>query len=244
MTMICPICGRDTQHADADQVVKCEQCLRSFQLEPTMNTESQQQIADELLNDLSTAFGRDLRTPYGRKRVLSAIERAETLWAWNKIPAAQPQISDQQEWSRNTIAHLISGAATHTGEWQRIVDAHNAELTAERERREQAEASLKRLQMAVMHGQRWSEALDENDKLKSELLSALAAIAKICEDYDNEVGIYDAVEAGRNLDLSLLHEHDRKEQEPLVDALKHIESRFRGKSIGIICSDALSKVKQ
>jgi hypothetical protein len=41
-----------------------------------MNTESQQQIADELLNDLSTAFGPDLRTPYGRKRVLSAIERA------------------------------------------------------------------------------------------------------------------------------------------------------------------------
>jgi hypothetical protein len=119
-----------------------------------------------------------------------------------------------------------------------------------------------------MHGQRWSEALDENDKLRQELadaqadnkrlkeqwdstnqdlqntkqreLSALAAIAKHNARVTN---IHDTI----MVDLSALHKHDDEVRKPLVDALESIAANTccdKCQEAALVAKSALAKVKE
>jgi hypothetical protein len=116
----------------------------------------------------------------------------------------------------------------------RILDLFNAELAAERERREQAEEKNK---AQVNTFDLLGDALGINPQnefteelfvavanLKGQLLSALAAIEGILEaDKTNkELDLSIAIENCKHVDLSALREHDEKVRKPLIDGLNRL----------------------
>lgn len=310
--MICPICGRDTKHNADAQVVKCRHCLRSFQLEPKMNTESQQQIAQEAREEWFSHYkcvgDRTEANQILDKIILSAIERATAQAEREGFKRSEPplrdrphaehdvhprprrsddevynerarstprearspfsQRSEQQEWTPEYVKHL-SESTTRAGYYP-IAKAHNAALTAERTKldntckwyQEQLTAERQRREQAESKAGEYLIAGDivnrDNDKLRAQLLSALAAIEKHNEDQRrNMLG-----EFIDDVDLSLLHERETKARnegwtegrehqrkcdaelrKPLVDALERIARQLPSEG-ALIAIDALAKVKQ
>jgi hypothetical protein len=151
----------------------------------------------------------------------------------------------QQKWTpERLIAYLDTKSkdGSFKERMQLIANDFNAALTAEHQRREQAERDYKICcTMRDNHSKQLEVVLPIRMKLQQQLLSALAAIEennKLADDFDEGRWKINSV------DLSLLHEHVRKEQKPLVDALRKIAALPLSCTCGRIAADALAKVKQ
>jgi hypothetical protein len=170
--------------------------------------------------------------------------------------AAQPQRSEQQEWTVEEYDNCdrcrivtIDGNATIIKDWSvhfkndlyKIADAHNVALTAERQRAEQAGKEVNELNN-LLREVGWGQGeidsaatiAEENESLRQQLFSALAAIHEVLEvvkPWHNEGGMLFYQDAWRktihekikSVDLSPLHEHDAEVRKPLVDEIEQLK---------------------
>lgn len=176
-------------------------------------------------------------------------------------PSPAKATDDKQgEWPLNDKPAIFNGIrfGLTVEKWIIINKAHNAELAAERQRREQAEATANHnadIGDSIARASKQTEdALRERceqersgrllymgrDKvLRSQLMSALAAIEK-------HNRLYSDPERHIDVDLSALREHDAEVRKPLVELLRkcrhHLPANIHGLKLEI--DDALAKVKE
>lgn len=170
-------------------------------------------------------------------------------------------VSEQQEWTRGRergrqqimqgdrlVVDIGYDEAIHD-QLDTIIEVHNAAITAERQRREQAEGVLHHMEAcrSLLKASDDDVLYEAIDDMQVQLLSAQAAIEKITKirpRHDLGAGIYlnDALEIAKSVNLSLLHKHDAEVRKPMVDCLNDIKvgaPDIVRKQI----DDALAKVK-